>query len=202
MAYTDFTLESIEQQFGVRNQRQRLFQPLQALPVSSTLQTALERANELVLRTEKAKSEWIVAPILLEIRLLTNRFFTIFSGDNLLADEAAGLRGECDFILAKDTGSFDINYPILSVVEAKKNDLDIGIPQCAAQLIGVRIFNQKKGISPPSLYGCVTTADEWVFMRLTNNELVIDSRKYYLVEIGELLALFVKLIDEFREVEG
>jgi hypothetical protein len=176
-----------------------LFQALPALPVSPTLQTALERANELVLRTEKAKSEWIVAPILLEIRLLTDRFFTIFSGDNLPADDEAGLRGECDFILAKDTGTFDINYPILCVVEAKKNDPDIGIPQCAAQLIGARIFNLRKGISPPSLYGCVTTADEWVFMRLTNNELVIDSRKYYLVEIGELLALFVKLIDEFRD---
>jgi hypothetical protein len=85
------------------------------------------------------------------------------------------------------------------VVEAKKNDLDIGIPQCAAQLIGARIVNLRKGISPPLLYGCVTTADEWVFMRLTGNELVIDTRKYYLVEIGELLALFVKLIDEFRD---
>jgi hypothetical protein len=199
MAYTDFSLESIEQKFGVRNQRRALFAPVQALPVSPGLQQALDRANELVIRTEKAKSEWIVAPILLEIRMLTNRFFTIFSGDNLAADDEAGLRGECDFILAKDTGTFDINYPILSIVEAKKNDLDIGIPQCAAQLIGARVFNQRKGISPPSLYGCVTTADEWVFMRLTDNELVIDTRKYYLVEIGELLALFVKLIDEFRD---
>jgi hypothetical protein len=202
MAYTDFTLASIEQQFGITNQQQLLFAPLPPLPVSSDLQKALARARALPIRTEKARSEWIVAPILLELRDLTNLFFTIYSGDNLNADEAAGLRGECDFILTKNTGTFDINYPILSVVEAKKNDLDIGIPQCAAQLIGARIFNQKKGISPPSLYGCVTTGDDWVFMRLTNSELVIDSRKYYLVEIGELLALFVKLIDEFREVEG
>jgi hypothetical protein len=199
MAYTDFTLESIEEKFGVINQRRSLFVPVQPLQVSAGLQQALDRANELVVRTEKAKSEWIVAPILLEIRILTNRFFTIFSGDNLPADDVAGLRGECDFILAKDTGTFDINHPILSVVEAKKNDLDIGIPQCAAQLIGARVFNQRKGVSVHALYGCVTTADEWVFMRLKDNEIVIDTRKYYLVEIGELLALFVKLIDEFRD---
>ena len=74
----------------------------------------------------------IVVPILLELRDLTSRFFTIYSGDNLNADEEAGLRGECDFILTKNTGTFDINYPILSVVEAKKNDIEIGIPQCAA----------------------------------------------------------------------
>ena len=134
MAYTDFTLEIIEEKFGVKNQRRSLFAPVQPLPVSSGLQQALDRANELVIRTEKAKSEWIVAPVLLEIRMLTNRFFTIFSGDNLNADDDAGLRGECDFILAKDTGTFDINYPILSVVEAKKNDLDIGIDRKSTRL--------------------------------------------------------------------
>ncbi len=202
MAYTDFTLEIIEQKFGVRNQQRPLFAPLPPLPVSVSLQTALSRARTLPIRTEKARSEWIVAPILVELRDLTDRFFTIYSGDNLNADDDAGLRGECDFILTKDTGSFEINYPIFCVVEAKKNDLDIGIPQCAAQLVGARLFNQKRGIVPISLYGCVTTGDDWVFMRLANNELTIDTRKYYLVEIGELLALFVKLIDEFRVLEN
>ncbi len=199
MAYTDFTLESIRETFGITNKSQPLFSPLPPLPLSADLQKALARARTLRLRSEKAKSEWIVAPVLTEIRDLTNDFFTIYSGENLPADEAAGLKGECDFILAKDTGTFDIDYPILSVVEAKRNDLDIGIPQCAAQLIGARIFNEKKGVIIPTLYGCVTTGDDWVFMRLTGQELTIDNRKYYLVEIGELLALFVKLIDEFRD---
>ena len=49
-----------------------------------------------------------------------------------------------------------------------------------------------------TLYGCVTTGDDWVFLRLTNNELVIDTRKYYLVEIGELLALFVDIINQYK----
>lgn len=198
MAYTDFTLDSIEQKFGVTNQQQILFQPLPPLPLSAELQKALARARELPIRSEKARSEWIVAPILIEIRDLTDQFFTIYSGDNLSADEEAGLKGECDFILAKDTGSFNINYPILQVVEAKRNDLEIGVPQCAAQLIGAQIFNKKKGVDLPFVYGCVTTGDEWLFMRLTGNELVIDTRKYYLVEIGELLALFVSLIEEFK----
>lgn len=198
MAYTDFTLDSIEQKFGVKNQQRALFAPLPPLPISADLQKALARARELPLRTEKAKSELIVIPILLELRELTNRFFTIYSGDNLNADEEAGLRGECDFILTKNTGTFDINYPILSVVEAKKNDLDIGIPQCAAQLVGAKVFNEKKGVNISTLYGCVTTGDDWVFMRLRDNKLVIDTRKYYLVEIGELLALFVDIIDQYR----
>ena len=200
MAYTDFTLEIIKEKFNIKNQQRSLFAPLPPLPVSSDLEKALARARSLPIRTEKARSEWIVAPVLAELRDLTNEFFTIYSGDNLNVDDGAGLRGECDFILTKDTGAFDIQYPILCVVEAKKNDIEIGVPQCAAQLVGARLFNQKKGATPPALYGCVTTGDDWLFMRLADNELTIDTRKYYLVEIGELLALFVKLIDEFRDV--
>lgn len=113
MAYTDFTLASLEQKFGVRNQRRTLFSPLPPLPLSTDLQKALTRARELPVGSEKAKSEWIVVPVLTEIRDLTDRFFTIHSGDNLLADAENGLNGECDFILAKDTGTFDINYPML-----------------------------------------------------------------------------------------
>lgn len=198
MAYSDFTLTGLKLAFGITNQTRPLFTPLPPLPISDELQRALNRAKELPIRSEKAKSEWLVAPILSEVRMLTDRFFTIYSGENLPADDLVGLRGECDFILAKDIGTFDINYPIIQVVEAKKNDLEIGIPQCAAQMVGARIFNEKREVYPPFLYGCVTTGDEWQFMQLTGNELVIDTRKYYLVEIGELLAVFVSLIDAFK----
>jgi hypothetical protein len=203
MAYSDFTLAGLKQAFGITNQTRPLFAPLPPLPISDELQRALNRAKGLPIRSEKAKSEWIVAPILTEVRALTNSYFTIYSGENLPADELVGLRGDdwplpCDFILAKDIGTFDINYPIIQVVEAKKNDLEIGIPQCAAQMVGARIFNEKREVHPSFIYGCVTTGDEWLFMRLTGNELLIDTRKYYLVEIGELLALFVQIIDEFR----
>ncbi len=67
------------------------------------------------------------------------------------------MNGECDFILAKDVGSFSNNYPIFHIVEAKKNDIDLGVPQCAAQLVGAKFFNEKKSIKIDKIYGCVTT---------------------------------------------
>ncbi len=42
-----------------------------------------------------------------------------------------GLIGECDFILAKDTHSFDVSFPIFKLAEAPKNDLEEGVRQCA-----------------------------------------------------------------------
>ena len=181
-------MEDIAQKFGIQNKRQRLFSGVNLIQPSEKLKEALRDAEELPIKSEKAKSEWIVVPILTELRTLNNKYFTIYSGDNLNVDEERGLKGECDFILARDTGSFDVSFPILQIVEAKKNDIEIGVPQCAAQLIGAIIFNEKKGVKLDEIYGCVTTGNEWIFLKLTT-DLKIDIKVYYLVEIAEILGI-------------
>ncbi len=198
MAYSDFSLDDIEDLLGVSNQIKPLFSDLLPLDPSQWLKQTLAMNVELPIRSEKAKSEMIIFPILAELRQRNNKFFTIYSGENLNVNEELGLKGECDFILAKDIASFSLNYPIMSVVEAKKNDTEIGIAQCGAQLIAARQFNENKGHKTFSLYGCVTTGDDWLFLKLENNVLFIDTKKYYLVEIGEVLAIFQTMIDYYK----
>lgn len=199
MAYSDFNLDKLEERFGVKSRYDRLFGEIVPVVSSDWLRQSLQRASELPLRSEKARSEWIVAPILSELRTLNNKYFTIYSGENLNADELNGLNGECDFILAKDIRSVNINYPIIQVVEAKKNDLDIGIPQCAAQLIGARLFNQKKGVELDRVYGCVTTGTDWVFLMLTE-QLFVDTKLYYLDDVAEIMGVFQFIIDYYRKI--
>jgi len=194
MAYSEFTLSKLEEDYGLKNQITSLFQNLEKLEPSNALRAALMTAQELPVKSEKAKSELIVMPILLELRERNSKYFTIYSGDNLNIDER--LKGECDFILSKDTKSFEVNYPILQVVEAKKNDIEIGIPQCAAQMLGAQKYNEKKGNSP-IVYGCVTTGDDWIFMRL-DKQIEIDTRKYYLGNLAELLGVFQHIIQQFK----
>ena len=128
-------------------------------------------------------------PILIDLMKKNEKFFTIYSGDYLNADKEKGLAGECDFILSKNVGSFEINTPIFTIVEAKKNDVEIGIPQCAAQMLGAKYYNKDAGQNIEKIYGCVTTADDWIFLRLEGNKLTIDNRKYYLGEVGVVLGL-------------
>lgn len=199
MAYSDFNLDKLEERFGVKSRYDRLFEEIVPVVSSDWLRQSLQRASELPLRSEKARSEWIVAPILNELRTLNNKYFTIYSGENLNADELNGLNGECDFILAKDIRSVNINYPIIQVVEAKKNDLDIGIPQCAAQLIGARLFNQKKGVELDRVYGCVTTGTDWVFLMLTE-QLFVDTKLYYLGDVAEIMGVFQFIIDYYKKI--
>jgi hypothetical protein len=198
MAYSDFSLEDLESKFGIRNRLDELFDEVLPIKPSETLENALALARELPVRSEKAKSELIILPILLELRNINSKYFTIYSGDHLNVDE--NLKGECDFILAKDVNSFTINYPIIHIVEAKKSDIDEGIKQCAAQLLGAKIFNEKKDVHLEKLYGCSTTADDWQFLRLENDTVFVDKKKYYLGEVEELLGVFQIIIDYYKEV--
>ena len=102
-------------------------------------------------------------------------------------------------MLFRSVGSVALNFPIFHIVEAKKNDIDIGVPQCAAQLIGAQKFNARKGIEMDALYGCVTTANDWVFLKLENQVLWVDTERYYFNKISEILGVFQIIIDEYKE---
>lgn len=201
MAYSEYSLAQLESKFGIKNRQERLFRQVNEVEPSEKLKDAMSLLEEIPTRSEKAKSELIVMPILLELRTRNNKFFTIYSGENLNADDENGLKGECDFILAKDIHTFDLNYPIIQIVEAKKNDIEIGVPQCAAQLVGAKIFNEKKGIHLEKLYGCVTTGDDWLFMVYEKDKgIVIDTRKYSLVKLSEILGVLQEIMDYYKEI--
>ena len=186
MAFSDFTLSDLKREFGVEHQRKALDFGTLTITPSQKLIEDLEESTDMPIKSEKARSEWVVVPILKELRRKNNKFFTVYSGEILNADKERGLIGECDFILSKDIRSFEISVPIFQIVEAKKNDLEEGVKQCAAQLIGARVFNEKNGIVSPVLYGCTTTGDNWLFLQLEDNLLTIDIQKYYLNEVDRI----------------
>ncbi len=198
MAYKDFTLESIESKFGVTNRVETLVFDIKPIQPSVILKAELDIASKLPKRSEKSRSENIVSPVLKEVWRNNENFFTIYSGEILDADKKEGLYGECDFIITKTTQSISINLPILTIVEAKKNDLDLGIPQCGAQLIGAQVFNNIRKRDLPAIYGCVTTGDDWIFMKLVNKELLVDLHVYDLKEIEIVLGVFQGIIDYYK----
>jgi len=192
-------LKELKEKFGISNKVENLFDDIKSIEISKDLQEDLNLARLLPVRSEKAKSELIIMPILIELMKINEKFFTIYSGDYLNADKEKGLSGECDFILSKNVGTFDINTPILTIVEAKKNDVDTGIPQCAAQMVGAKFYNEDSGENLEKIYGCVTTADDWIFLKLEGGKLIIDNKKYYLGKIGEVLGVFQIIIDYYKE---
>lgn len=201
MTYLDLTLTDLQTKFGITNKVKSLFDAQTIIPFhpSTFLLEQLKEAASLPIRSEKARSELILTPILLELRKRNDYFFTIYSGDQLNVDKASGLVGECDFILSKETHSFSINTPILTIVEAKKQDVELGINQCAAQLYGAYLFNQQSNTPLTKVYGCVTTADSWKFLLLEDKVVTIDRDTYYKNELSQILGIFQAILDYYKD---
>ena len=66
------------------------------------------------------------------------------------------------------------------MVEAKKEDIPKGIPQCLAELIAAQIFNAAEERKIDTLYSIVTTGEVWKFLRLQGLNATIDTQDYFL----------------------
>jgi hypothetical protein len=150
MAYEDFTLETIDTTLGVTLQPADLFPALAPLPVPTWLQELLAKTMQLTLLSEKARSEFIVVPILVAVRELSQDTIAIYSGQRLDVQPERGLVEECDFILARTPPVPVLRAPIVTIVEAKKNDIEVGLGQCVAQMVGARLFNERARRDNPS----------------------------------------------------
>ena len=201
MAYEDFTLESVATAFGLNDYLGDLFPGLIAEPVPPWVIETIDRGRRhMALLTEKARSEALVVPILLACVDHEPDGLSMYSGQRMDVDPSRGLTGECDFILASTPLSMRLKAPILIVLEAKRGDIEAGIGQCVAQAVGARLFNEKAGEARPTIFGCVTTGDEWQFFRLQESEVVIDRVLRFRADIGIILAAVRECIHVSRSV--
>ncbi len=198
MAYEDFTLSVLQTQFRLKLQVAPLFPDACALPVSAWLAETLGKMGPLALVSEKARSEFLVAPILVTVRDLGGGRVALYSGQRMDGAAEVGLTGECDFLLTRTPPLPIVNAPIFGLVEAKKNDVESGLGQCAAQMLGALRFNERSAQADiDTVYGCVTTGEAWQFLRLHGDTLTIDERRYFLNELGLILGVFQSILSYY-----
>ncbi len=139
--------------------------------------------------TAKARSELILTPILLEIRRKYKNQIGYFSGNTFNVDDSKGLTGACDFILSASSNQSLVTAPVLTLVEAKDNDIRIGLGQCVAQMVAAQIFNARKGVEHKIVYGAVSTGTNWKFLMLENNVVKIDLTEYFITQLNQILGI-------------
>ncbi len=202
MAYSDFTVGKVKQAFGIQTIEGKPFFPAVA-PVapSSTLLEVLEETLPLAvaLPSEKAKSELLISPILVEVRKYLKRQVSLFSGQDFTVDASVGLTGICDFLISGSTEQLEIESPVVVLVEAKKADINSGMGQCMAEMVAAQQFNQNAGRQPKPVYGCVTSGILWRFLKLEGKQMTVDLKDYSLDPLSDLLGKLVWMCGE-REV--
>ena len=189
MSFRDFKFPAVVTDLGMTLRQAPLFAGVPSHPIRDDLLARL--ASGLLvsqgLNNEKARSEFVVAPLLLELWDVSGRAFGLHSGTEIIVDEAAGLNGVCDFLLARDPLVFVVRAPVLAIIEAKNDNVWNGFGQCVASMHAVARMNRDANIDRP-VFGASTTGRDWKFFRLDGTVLTIDSVEYALPTEADKLA--------------
>jgi hypothetical protein len=199
MAYSDFTLRKVKQSFGLTAVEGGRFLPeVEPIAPSPILAGLLEDTVPwaIAVGTEKAKSELIIAPALLEVKRLLNHQISVFSGTDFTVDIAAGLNGVCDFLISRSPEQFEIEAPAVVLVEAKRDNINSGLGQCIAEMVAAQRFNEANNNPIPTIYGSVTSGTAWRFMKLEGQIVTIDVRDYPFPPVETILSMLVWMVRE------
>jgi hypothetical protein len=197
MAYNNFTLETVKHQFGLNLIDSSFCEFLPHVNPQPEFLTIFRQWLPLAQRakSEKAKSELLVSPILTEVKRLTGEQIQLFSGEEFNVDRERGLNGFCDFLLSRSMAPYVIEAPILMLVEAKKGELDVGLGQCVAEMFAAQLFNENAGKVITTIYGCVTSGKLWQFLKLEGKDVIIDTNEYSVTPVERILGILKWMVD-------
>jgi len=194
VAYSDFTLMRVKEELGlVVMEGKSLFEAIAPIQPSSHLRETLKRSESFVtlVNTEKVRSEFLIAPVLGEVKAQAKTSISLFSGTEFNVDLDQGLQGFCDFILSKSSEQVDITAPVVTIVEAKNESIRSGLGQCIAEMVAAQIFNQRHGQIINSIYGVVTTGSLWRFLILEGQTAHIDQPEYFIGNVDKILGILM-----------
>lgn len=197
MAYSGFRYETLKRTLGidVRSSSPLFTAAAPRVPVPVLLTETLKDGVPLALRSrsEKARSEWIIAPVLLAAWKQTAATTTLLSGATMDVDPSRGLDGVVDFVVVGDPLAQDARAPIVTVIEAKRQDLEQGLAQCAAAMLAAYLLNTAamRTLTVP-IYGVVTTGAVWSFYQMATPDTVVSGALE--IGIGDLDDIFAILV--------
>ena len=197
MAYSDFTTIAKVKALGLEVLEVKFLPKIASIEPSAYLQEALRLGLPVILArgSEKARSELLIALILLEVSRHLSHKVSLFSGEDFTVDASRGLNGSCDFLISRSPQQLEIEDPVIVIVEAKKVDLNSGLGQCLAEMFAAQIFNQSE---EAIVYGCVTTGTGWKFLKLQGGVASIDVTEYAIPPVNQVLGILVWMVQQFE----
>ncbi len=197
MAFGDFTFPDVGPALGLAIDEADLYEGVAPVALRADFAATLSEGATvaLAINTEKAKSEFIIAPLLLELRRSLNGSIGLFSGVEFNVDPSKKLNGLCDFFIYKASRQSCFSTLIASIDVAKNDNLRNGLGQCIASTFAAALFNQKAGNTIPVVHGVVTTGGAWKFLRLAGSTVTLDLKEYYIDDPGRVLGISRSIVE-------
>jgi hypothetical protein len=196
MAFGDFTFPQVKHDLDLTIDDADLYSDVSPISLREEFASTIAEGAmiALAINTEKARSEFIIAPILLELRRRIGRDFSLFSGVEFNVEPSKGLNGTCDFILSGSPHQSILTAPLVTIVEAKNDNPRNGLGPCIASMVAAHLFNQKAGNPVSVVHGIATTGNAWKFMKLMDKAVTLDLKEYYIDDPGKILGVLHSLV--------
>ena len=200
MAFQQFTFPQVLEDLELSVSDDDFFGELARETISAEFEATIKEGADLAsaISNEKARSEFIIAPVLLELRRRHRGIFSLFSGVELVADANRGLNGICDFALAHPKSQHVMLFPIFCIVEAKNDNIRSGLGQCISSMVAANMLNDRKGEPNKPIFGVVTSGALWKFLKLVGTTVSIDNSEYHIDDLGKLFAVLGSIVSSFR----
>lgn len=120
MPYCQFSIDKVKQDFHLKTVEESRFFPelIEPIAPSPKLLSILEDIPwAIAVDTEKAHSEVIINPVLLEVRRILNFQISVFSGEEFNVDASIGLNGVCDFLISRSPEQLTVEAPAIVFVK-------------------------------------------------------------------------------------
>lgn len=199
MAFTDFkSVDQVQEEYSIVYRESVFLNYKNVIPSEWLLEEfEFNRENIDVTASEESRCEHIIIPILREIYKRHFNEYSFWSHKFIQADEK--LRGTPDYIFSNRSklGKTVLEFPLVMVAEAKKNDFGSGWGQCLAALVAAHKLNNVK---EKPVYGIVTDGEVWHFGNLTGNTFTKETNILKLNEIPELLGALDYLLETGKKI--
>lgn len=197
MSYRDFVLTDVEARLGLTLSIEPLFAGVgEATPRPGFLETLQEGVTLAQgVDSEKARSEFVIAPVLLEFRRLRGNRNAVFSGIEFNVDSGKGLNGYCDFLITRSPRLYIVTAPVIAVAEGKNDNVNSGLGQCIAGMRAAWLFNATKNEPVTQVFGASTTGTHWKFLRLRDTQVTLDADDYFIGDVNKILGILLHMAD-------
>ena len=197
MAYREFTYPSVQDELKLEPSQAQLYGDVAPVALEPHFARTIAEGAELAqqIDTEKARSEFMIAPILLELKRIVSKPFSVFSGVEFNVSPERKLVGYCDFLLSKSPIQMYVTAPVIALAEAKMDNPRSGLGQCIAGMVAAREFNEMKAKPVPAVYGITTSGTLWRFLELRGNALILDHAEYTIADLPRLMGILKHIVE-------
>ncbi|MDI6791538.1 MAG: hypothetical protein QME81_01545 [bacterium] len=196
MAFSDYkNIAQVQQEFKITYHEEHFITVQEKEPSKQFLEEFLFNQEHIdVYTSEGARAEMIICPILREVYKQYYQEYELWIQKSISYDEK--LTGTPDYMLTKRSalGKTVLEFPLVVVAEAKKNDFEQGWGQCLAELVAAQKMNKAPSLP---VYGIVTDGKLWEFGKLLEANFIKHKEGY---TVDHLATLFGVLHVIFQEV--